>query len=57
MGNRILKINVCYRYPENKSPYLVIMLRRLLIFSEGKGNGNAWAYRDKISLYAEIAMI
>nr|DAE17096.1 MAG TPA: hypothetical protein [Siphoviridae sp. ctbvd11]DAE98049.1 MAG TPA: hypothetical protein [Caudoviricetes sp.]DAW39818.1 MAG TPA: hypothetical protein [Caudoviricetes sp.]DAZ73096.1 MAG TPA: hypothetical protein [Caudoviricetes sp.] len=26
MGNRILKINVCYRYPENKSPYLVIML-------------------------------
>lgn len=31
--------------------------RRLLIFSEGKGNGNAWAYRDKISLYAEIAMI
>ena len=39
-----------------KSPYLYYA-RRLLIFSDGKGNGNAWAYRDKISLYAEIAMI
>lgn len=36
---------------------LLLCARRLLIFSEGKGNGNAWAYRDKISLYAEIAMI
>lgn len=29
-----------------KSPYLYYA-RRLLIFSVGKGNGNAWADRDK----------
>lgn len=29
-----------------KSPYLYYA-RRLLIFSVGKGNGNAWAGRDK----------
>ena len=27
------------------------------IFSDGKGNGKTCADRDKISLYAEIAMI
>ena len=37
------------RYPEYKSPYL-ISKRRPFNISDGKGNGNTSAYRDKIKV-------
>lgn len=36
MGNKFLKINVCYRYPENKSPYLYFKKKTFQYFLRAK---------------------